>query len=97
VAHWNTSGNKPEKPMLLPRRNKEQIDFIEFPLSFGQEYFFFQSAINKHNDKNIQNIILLLVLCGCKTWSLALREEMWGNSFENRVLRKIFGVVEETS
>jgi len=35
--------------------------------------------------------ILPVVLYGCETWSLALREEhrLWG--FENRVLRRIFG------
>jgi hypothetical protein len=30
---------------------------------------------------------LLVVLYGCETWSLTLREEL----FENRVLRRIFG------
>jgi hypothetical protein len=36
-------------------------------------------------------IILLVVLCGCETWSLTLREESRLKVFENRVLRKIFG------
>jgi len=30
-------------------------------------------------------------LCGCETWSLALREERKLTVFENRVLRTIFG------
>jgi hypothetical protein len=33
-----------------------------------------------------------LVLCGCKTWSLALREEHRPRVFENRMLRRIFGL-----
>jgi hypothetical protein len=38
-----------------------------------------------------KNIILLLVLYGCETCSLALREEHRLRLFENRVLRRIFG------
>jgi hypothetical protein len=36
-------------------------------------------------------IILPVVLYGCKTWSLTLREERRLSVFENRVLRGIFG------
>jgi hypothetical protein len=36
-------------------------------------------------------IILPVVLYGCETWSLTLREEHRMGVFENRVLRKIFG------
>jgi hypothetical protein len=32
-----------------------------------------------------------------ETWSLILREKTQGKRFENRVLRKIFGVDEEIS
>ena len=32
-----------------------------------------------------------VVLCGCETWSLMLREERRLKVFENRVLRRIFG------
>jgi hypothetical protein len=35
-------------------------------------------------------IILSVVLCGCETWSLTLREEHRLKVFENRVLRRIF-------
>jgi len=34
---------------------------------------------------------LLVVLYGCETWSLTLREERRLRVFENRVLRRIFG------
>jgi hypothetical protein len=37
------------------------------------------------------NIVLPVVLCGCKTWSLALSEERRLRVFEHRVLRRIFG------
>ena len=32
-----------------------------------------------------------VVLCGCKTWSLALSEERRLRVFENRVLKRVFG------
>jgi hypothetical protein len=38
-----------------------------------------------------RNIILPVVLHGCETWSLTLREESRMPAFENTVLRKIFG------
>ena len=36
-------------------------------------------------------IILLVVLYGCETWLITLREECRLRVFENRVLRGIFG------
>jgi hypothetical protein len=39
----------------------------------------------------ILSIILPVVLYGCATWSLILREECRLTGFENRVLRRIFG------
>jgi hypothetical protein len=38
-----------------------------------------------------RTIILHVVLYGCETWSLTLREEQRLRVFENRVLRRIFG------
>jgi hypothetical protein len=38
-----------------------------------------------------RTIILLVVLYGCETWSLTVREEHRLRVFENRVLRKISG------
>jgi hypothetical protein len=38
-----------------------------------------------------KTIILPVVLYGCETWYLTLREEYRLNVFENRVLRRIFG------
>ena len=37
-----------------------------------------------------RTIILPVVLYGCETWSLTLREERRLRVFENRVLRRIF-------
>ena len=41
--------------------------------------------------KIYRNIILPVVLYGCETWSLTLREERKLRVFENMVLRRIFG------
>ena len=41
--------------------------------------------------KIYRTIILSVVLYGCETWSVTLREERRLRVFENRVLRRIFG------
>jgi len=41
--------------------------------------------------KMYRTIILPVVLFGCETWSLSLKEERRLRVFENRVLRRIFG------
>ena len=42
-------------------------------------------------DKIYRTIILPVVLYGCETWSLTLREECRLRVFESRVLRRVFG------
>jgi len=50
------------------------------------------SVLSKNLKTEIyRTIILPLVLYGCETWSLTLREEHRLRVFENRVLRRIFG------
>ena len=45
----------------------------------------------KFKVKTYETIILPVVLYGCETWSLTLREERKLRVFENKELRKIFG------
>ena len=45
--------------------------------------------------KIYRTIILPVVLYGCETWSLTLKEEHRLRVFENRVLRRIFGLKRE--
>ena len=53
---------------------------------------FYSSLLSKNLKIEIyRTIILLVVLCGCETWSLTLREERRLRVSENRVLRRIFG------
>jgi hypothetical protein len=58
-------------------------------LSFGAESFAFQ--FNKKKFKIYRTIIFPVVLYGCETWSLTLREECKLRVFQNRALRRIFG------
>jgi len=64
--------------------------FRECLLSFGAESFVFQFTIKKFRDKIYRTIILPVVVYGCKTRSLTLREKSNLRLFENRVLRRIF-------
>ena len=44
----------------------------------------------EEENKNFKVIILPVVLYGCETWSLTLREERKLRVFDNMVLRRIF-------
>jgi len=59
-------------------------------LSFGAEYFVSSLLFKILKIKIYRTLILPVVLYGCETWSLALREERRLRVFENRVLRRIF-------
>jgi hypothetical protein len=60
-------------------------------------YYSVQSLLSSHllsrnvKAKIYKTIILPVVLYGCETWSLMLREEHRQRVFENRVLRRISG------
>jgi hypothetical protein len=49
------------------------------------------SAVKNITIRICRTIISPVVLYGCETWSLTLREEHRLRVFENRVLRRIFG------
>jgi hypothetical protein len=60
-------------------------------LPFGSESFVISLAVRNVKVKIYKTIILPVVLYGCETWSLTLREEHRLMVFESRVLRRIFG------
>ena len=68
-----------------------QPEVRQCSLSFGAEYFVFQRDIQNLKIKIHRTIILPVVLYGCETWWLTLREERKLMVCENRVLRRIFG------
>jgi hypothetical protein len=41
--------------------------------------------------KGLKTISLHVILYGCETWSLTLKEEYIQRAFKNRTLRRIFG------
>ena len=49
------------------------------------------NLLSKNIKIKIYRTIIFLVVHGCETWSLTLREERRLRVFENRALRKIFG------
>jgi hypothetical protein len=59
-------------------------------LPFGSESFVILLLSRNVKVKIYKTIILPVVLYGCETWSLTLREEHRLRVFENRVLRRIF-------
>jgi hypothetical protein len=60
-------------------------------LSFGAESSVFQCVIQNIKIKMHKSINFLVVLYGCETWSLTLRERHRLRVFEKSVLRLIFG------
>jgi len=69
-------------------RKWEQIEVKEFLLSFCAEYFAFQVAIQKYKEKDIKKNNLLLLI-----WVRNMVVHIEGETlFENRVLRRIFGL-----
>jgi hypothetical protein len=59
-------------------------------VQFG--YFVFPLAIWNMKLPIYRTIILPFAVCGCKTWSVTLREERRLMVMENRVLREILGL-----
>jgi hypothetical protein len=70
------------------------VDEIWGTLATMQFRIFLSSCLQSRNVKIklYKTIILPVVLYGCETWSLTLREEHRLRVFENRVLRRIFGL-----
>jgi hypothetical protein len=56
-----------------------------------QNLLFSRLLFKDMNFKIYKTIILPVVLYGCETWSLTLREEHRLRAFKKRVLKRIFG------
>ena len=80
----------------LTNKNSNQEE-IKSSLKVGNACYYsvqnlFSSSLlsKKLKIKIYRTIILSVVLYGCETWSLTLREECRLRVFENRVLRRVF-------
>jgi hypothetical protein len=87
------------KYLETPLKNQNSIhEEIKSRLKSGNAFYhsvqnlLSSSLLSKNVKIKIYRIIILsVVLYGCETWSLTLREECRLRVFENRVLRRIFG------
>ena len=66
------------------------------PIAASASWYYHSNSCSRLLSKNLKikiyrTIILPVVLYGCETWSLTLREEHRLMVFENRVLRRVFG------
>jgi hypothetical protein len=82
--------NNPNEFKLYSGRNEGEIEVRKCLLSFGAEYFSYNLLSKNLKIQIYRTIILPVVLYGCKTWSLALRDERRLRVFENKVLRRVF-------
>ena len=71
----------------------QYLTVIEFNNSLSDYELTLSSRLLSKNLKTkiYKTIILPVVLYGCETWSLTLREECRLRVFENRILNPIFG------
>jgi len=68
-----------------------EIHTAEPQVSFGEECLVFSLLSKNLNIKLYRTKIFPVVLYGCESWSLTLRDVRGLRVFENRVLRTIFG------
>jgi len=74
------------------RENLSQYLSVQFPYYSSFPFTLFYKTLSKNIEAKIhKSIILPLVLCGCETRSLTLREERRLRVFENGVLMRVLG------
>ena len=82
---------------MLTNHNSIQVEIKSRLKSRNACYYSVQNLLSSRLlSKNLKikiykTIILPIVLYGCETWSLTLREERRLRVFENRLFRKVFG------
>ena len=67
------------------------VGFASRPYRFTKDFQDILGPRNRVLDFMNTIIILPVVIYGCETWSLTLREECRLRVFKNRILRRIFG------
>jgi hypothetical protein len=79
--------------MVVTQLNGLREDYIPGMLATIQFSLLYSHLLSKNVKVKIyKTIILPVVLYGCETWSLTLKNEHELRVFENRVLRRIFGL-----
>ena len=86
------------KYLVTTLTNKNSIEEIKIRLNsvnacyHSRQNLLSSFLLSKNSKIKIYRTTILSVVCGCETWSLTLREERRLRVFENRVLRRIFGL-----
>jgi hypothetical protein len=75
-----------------------KVDYVRYVLKLGNAFYHSVQNLlfSRLQSRNLKiriykTIILSVVLYGCETWSLTLKEERRLRLFENRVLRRVVG------
>jgi len=76
--------------------NNQNSVHVEIKIKLKSLLSFDEDLLSSSLSKNLKikiyrTVILPVVLYGCETWSLTLREKSRLRVFKNRVLRRIFG------
>ena len=99
-VHINRSSNSYEKVetfkylgSLLTNKNSIQEEIKCRLTARNSCYYSVQTLLSSRNleIEIYKTTTMPVVLYGCETWSLTLREESRLRVFENRILRRIFG------
>jgi hypothetical protein len=75
---------------FIPEEIKSRLKSGNVCYNSAQNLIFFQFTPKRIKIKIYRTIISPVVLCGCETWSLTLKEELWLKVFQYK-LRRIFG------
>jgi hypothetical protein len=87
--YWG-GGAKIRNQNLIQEENKRRLDSANASNQSVQNHLYFRLLSKSVEIRIYKTIILPVVLYGCETWSLTLREGHRLRVFENRVLRMIF-------
>jgi hypothetical protein len=89
---WDPNISQPYRPPRPVKGMDLLFYFIDHPHYHSVENLLSSRFLSKNlNIRIYKTIILPVVLYGCETWSLTLREEHRLGVFENKVLKRIFG------
>jgi len=89
---WNSSdiGNTLTNQNCIQEEIKNSLKSGNVSSPSVQNRLFSSLLSNNIQIKKYRTVILPVVLYGCETWSLTLREECRLRVFENRVVRRLF-------
>jgi hypothetical protein len=91
VAQFQYLGTTVANQNLIQERTKRRLSWGSTCYHSVQNLFSSRPLCKNIKIKFYKTLILPVVLYGCETWSLILREEHRLKVYQNRELRRIFG------